>query len=175
VAPLPQDLYQAIDGLGSVIWSGLAYRHTAPQRPALSGAGASAFGGRWNAAGTPTIYLAEPEDACIAEFVRMAQGQGRGVQSFLPRDLHTVAVRGLIALDLGPETARASVGLSMADIESVDRTLCQQIGEAAQFLDLQAVIAPSATGVGIVIAVYERRLNRDQLTVTATRPISGHL
>jgi RES domain-containing protein len=174
----PADLLQALDDLGAVPWSGEAYRETAPQYPAISGSGASAIGGRWNPVGVSTIYLATPVEACVAEFMRRAKGQARGVQSFLPRDLHVISVRELQVVDLTGERARVSVGIRLVDIEDVDRSACQQVGEAAHYLGFQGVLAPSATHVGLVLACFERNIQRGQLTVERTIPLdsvlSGH-
>jgi RES domain-containing protein len=119
--------------------------------------------------------LATPEDACVAEFMRLAKGQAKGAQSFLPRDLHEITVVDLELLDLTSEGARKTVAITLSDIERADRGRCQSIGEAAQFVGLQGVLAPSATGVGLVLAVYERQVRRGQLTVLETRPLASIL
>ena len=169
------DLLQLIDDLGATSWRGTAYRHTAPQYSALSGSGAAAIGGRWNPKGVSTIYLAKPEAACVAEFMKLTQGQAKGVQSFLPRDLHTITVTDLQVLDLTSEDARSSVGIEMLDIEDSDRSRCQEIGEAAHYLGLQGILAPSATHVGTVIAVFERNTRRGQLILVETKPLASVL
>ncbi|MGH9041358.1 MAG: RES domain-containing protein [Acidimicrobiia bacterium] len=107
------EIAQAADSLGPTTWSGVAFRHTSPRRNALAGSGAAISGGRWNAPGTSTIYLASPRETCLAEFGRMAEGQGRGASSFLPRALHTLIVTELVVLDLFTAGAMASVGLAL--------------------------------------------------------------
>lgn len=174
----PLDLLQAIDDLGPTPWSGEAYRHTAPAYPAIAGSGASAIGGRWNPKGVSTVYLATPVEACVAEFMRQAQGQARGIQSFLPRDLHVISVHELQVVDLTVDEARASVGIRLENIEDKDRSACQEVGRAAHYLGLQGILAPSATHVGLVLACFERNIQRGQLTVERTIPLdsvlSGH-
>lgn len=169
------DLLQAIDDLGMTPWSGTAYRQTAPQREPLSGNGASLFGGRWNPRGVSTIYLAFPVAACVAEFVRMAEGQAKGVESFQPRDLHEVIVKDLGVLDLRSRKAREAVRIEISDIENDDRSACQEIGRHAQYLGVHAILAPSATRVGSALAAYERNVQRGQLTVRNTRPLASVL
>jgi len=169
------DLLQAIDDLGATSWTGEAFRHTAPQYQALSGSGASAIGGRWNPKGVATVYLAFPQSACVAEFIRLAQGQARGVDSFLPRDLHTIRVENIDVLDLTTQKARNAVGITMNDIDSVDRSACQEVGGAAHYLGIQGVLAPSATRIGFVLAAFERNLRRGQLTLLETRPLASVL
>lgn len=173
---LSQDeLLQAIDDLGATPWSGTAFRHTAPNFPALSGSGAAQIGGRWNPQGVSTIYLATPEDACVAEFMRLAKGQANGAQSFLPRDLHELSVFDLQVLDLRSATAQRSVGIGLAAIEDPNRLACQTIGEAAQYLGFQGILAPSATRIGLVVAAFERQVRRGQLVLRSTRALASVL
>ncbi|MDQ6949816.1 MAG: RES domain-containing protein [Actinomycetota bacterium] len=155
-------LAQAVDDLGPNIWSGTGYRHTSPRRNALVGAGAAISGGRWNPAGISTVYLAVPRTTCLAEFRRMAESQGHGLASFLPRMLHTVAVAGLAVVDLASVQALASVNLERADLAG-PWAPCQAVGAAAQFLGLGGVLAPSSTGTGVVIAVFETHVHPGQL------------
>ena len=54
------------------------------------------------------MYLASTKETCLAEFRRMADGQGRGASSFLPRTLHTITVTGLVVLDLTSAEALVS-------------------------------------------------------------------
>lgn len=167
----PDDLIERISSIEPVIWNGTAYRHTAPEFEPLSGRGAALIGGRWNPKGIPTIYLAMPEAACVAEFLRMAQGQARGPASFLPRDLHEISAREIRVIDLTHTSARRRAGITLADIRAADRTACQRAGAVANQLGVQGILAPSATREGIVIAAFEPHLRRGQLTVTSTRPL----
>lgn len=68
----------------------------------LSGAGAAIAGGRWNAAGTPALYLSRDHATAIAEY-----------QQDLPRPgtLTTYDVGGPGILDLTDEAIREEVGM----------------------------------------------------------------
>lgn len=158
------ELAQAIDDLGPSTWSGIGYRHTSPRRNALSGAGAAISGGRWNPTGVSTVYLVAPRETCLAEFHRMAEGQGKGVVSFLPRTIHRVAVTNLVVLDLRSDEALSPVGLAQTDLAG-PWPQCQAVGAAAQFLGLGGVVAPSATREGLVIAVFETHVRPGQLVL----------
>lgn len=164
------EIAQAVDALGPTTWSGVAFRHTSPRRNALAGSGAAISGGRWNAPGTSTIYLASPRETCLAEFGRMAEGQGRGALSFLPRALHTLIVTELVVLDLTTAGAMAAVGLALPDL-SGPWPPCQAVGAAAHFLRLGGVLAPSATGSGVVVAVFESHVMPGQLELDSTELI----
>ncbi len=165
------DLIERIASIDAVPWSGTAYRHTAPEFEPLSGRGAAMVGGRWNPTGVPTIYLALPEAACVAEFVRMARGQARGPESFLPRDLHEVFGLELRVIVLTDARTRRKAAIRVSDIAAADRTACQRVGEVAHQLGVQGILSPSATRQGIVIVIFERNLRRGQLVVTETRPL----
>lgn len=172
MAEFDYELLETVNRLGSRAWTGECFRHTAPEFDPLSGFGAFLFGGRWNPSDlVATIYLAFPEACCVAEFLRMAEGQGKGPESFIPRDLHTIEAHDLLLLDLVAEGAMESLRLSFEDISADDWGKCQQVGEAAHFLGFQGVLAPSATEAGFVIAAFEPRLRPGQLVVSETRPM----
>lgn len=160
-------LVEAVNDIGSIEWSGLAYRHTGRNRDPLSGQGAQVHGGRWNPPGRPTIYLAQPIDTCVLEFARMAEATGAAPTSLMRRgwQVHHVEIAGLSVLDLSAATSLHHVGLDLEDITDDDWTACQTVGEAAHFLSFAGVVAPSATGSGSVIAVFEDRIGPGQLKV----------
>jgi RES domain-containing protein len=160
-----------VDDLGPTSWSGEAYRYTSRGRDPLSGAGARLFGGRWNPRGVyPAVYLAQPLAACVAEFDRMASANGIDALAMLrrPYELHTVTATDLQLLDLREEKALRYVGLTPEDIADDDRTACQAVGHAAWFLQMSGIVAPSATGNGLVIAAFENRLRPGQLRLART-------
>lgn len=166
------DILEAIDALGASDWSGEAYRHTRRGVPPLSGEGARIFGGRWNPRDSfPTIYLADSIAGCVAEFRRVAERQGLDPHSFLPRDLHVIEVSGLRVVDLSTADRLATIGLSFADVRSTDMEACQRIGEAASYLGYEGIAAPSATGTGLVIAVFEEHVGPDQLKLVRTEDL----
>ena len=105
----------------------------------------------------------------------MAQGQARGADSFLPRSLHVIEIHGLDLVDLSVPGLLGEVGLTLDDVSSDDWSACQEVGQAVYFLNYQGLRAPSATGLGTTVAVFETRVGPDQLEVTETRPISAYL
>lgn len=175
---LDEDLVQRVSDLGTSRWSGTTYRHVATRRDPLSGAGAKLFGGRWNPPDAfNAIYLAEPAATCMAELDRLAASQNLSVQDLLNagRTLHTIAVRDLSVLDLRTAAACARVGLEPDDLADDDWTACQAIGHAAHFLNIGGVLAPSATGTGLVLTAFEARLRPGQLVIDLSQPLTAEL
>lgn len=177
--PLDEDLVQRVDDLGPTRWSGACYRHVSGQRDPLSGMGARLIGGRWNLPGISTVYLALPARTCMAELDRLAASQNVTVDDLLRatpgRTLNTLDVTELAVLDLRDPAARSQVGLDLGDIADDDRTACQAVGQSADFLQLQGVLAPSAAGDGWVCAVYESRVSPGQLSVKTSQPLDAEL
>lgn len=154
----------------------VAFRHTSPGRDPLSGSGAQQFGGRWNrAGGSAAVYLADSLQTCVAEFRRMAAGQGRGIASFLPRDLHHVALTGVRVVDLTAAGALNTASLSLSDITASDWTKCQQVGEAAALAGFAGLRVPSATGDGHVIVLFEAHVPKNRIHIVRTEQLVMHL
>lgn len=151
-------LVDAIDRIDPIPYAGEVYRHVAVDRHPLSGAGARSLGGRWNPPQSfATLYLADRKSTVEAEFSRMAWRQGLDPSSFLPRRVYRLAVDLHSVVDLTGERARSEV-FAEVDLGSDDLAVTQAIGEAAQYLGREAILAPSAAGEGKVIAVFIDRL-----------------
>ncbi|WEG08921.1 RES domain-containing protein [Microbacterium horticulturae] len=174
---LDEELVQHVDQLGSAGWTSTTHRYTAARRDPLSGAGARLFGGRWNPKDIfATIYLAQPLAACLGEVERTAKSQSTTPDVLLRASytLHEINVTNLPVLDLRDEHALAHVGLTLADISDPDWTACQAVGNAAWFLGLGGVLAPSATEEGVVLAAFEARIV-GHLTVAKSEPLTPEL
>lgn len=178
--PLDETVVERVNELGATSWSGTVFRHAAGAYDPLSGRGAYMHGGRWNPKESfDALYLATPLTSCLAELRRMANGQGLEVVDLLRgrrlRELHTIEVRDAQVLDLRESTALARVGLEPSDIADDDWSGCQAIGQAAHFLGLGGILAPSATGVGNVFAAFESRLQPGQLSLSKSEPLTPDL
>jgi RES domain-containing protein len=159
LSPTIAELVAAIDGLPHTAWSGHAFRHVAPHYPPLSGEGARINGGRWNPPNSfATLYLGLSRDTVVAEFNRMATKFGLATSAFLPRVLYSYDVMINDALDLCVADAREALGLDHRALSADPPSLCQEIGEAAVTCGREAILAPSATGLGDALALYISRL-----------------
>jgi RES domain-containing protein len=113
----------------------------------------------------------------MGELARIAQSQGVSEAVLLqaPRLLHEIAVADARVLDLRTSEQRAAVGITDADISDSDWTICQQIGHAAWFLGLQGIVAPSATGAGNVVTLFEGRIEPGQVKVLSSLDLTLEL
>lgn len=80
---------------------------------------------------------------------------GKAVAGIRPRQLATIRVELHRVLDLRDSATRAAIGVSLEDLMADDPSLAQAIGEAAQHLGYEAIVAPSAAGgPGHVVALF---------------------
>jgi RES domain-containing protein len=152
------NLVDAIDRLEPIAYAGGVFRHVASGRHPLSGAGARSVGGRWNPPQSfATLYLADSKATVEAEFQRMAGRQGLDPAQFLPRRIYRLGVELQAVVDM-TQPASLMPALAELDLSADDLSAAQAVGEAAQYLGREAILAPSATGSGLVLAVFIDRL-----------------
>jgi RES domain-containing protein len=138
---------------------GVAYQNQPPGFDPRSGAGARRRGGRFNPPNSfPVLYLALTPDTAAAELRRGAEGMGLPVAGVLPRELFRYDVDLARVLDLRDQAVRDTLGVTREELLAADRTRSHQIGEAASRLGVQAVVCPSATGLGAIVAVFTDNL-----------------
>ena len=89
-----------------------------------------------------------------AEFERAARKHCLSPEQFLPRNLCTIRVSLSALLDPRGEESRAAIELSDEQLHADEPASCRDVGEAAHYLGLEGVLAPSATGAGTVLAVF---------------------
>lgn len=156
---LDEQLVRVVDRLPRVGFSGAAHRHVGPSHPPMSAEGARIRGGRWNPPDSfPTLYLGLDVPTVIAEFYRFAERQGMPPGNLLPRKLITCRLELSAAVDFRDRIAWPELGLSDVVVESDDPALCQRLGDAAHYAGFEGILAPSATGMGSVAAVFTDRL-----------------
>lgn len=149
------ELVQQIDGLTPVILELRLYRLMSGRYQPVSGEGARAMGGRWNPPESfPTLYLGSSVDTAVAEVQRGFAAQGRRLEEAVGLVIYEVDVQLSAVLDLREPAALDAVGLVPGDIAAPDRRRCQAVGDAAHFIGLEGVWAPSAAGPGEVVAIF---------------------
>lgn len=120
------------------------------------------------------MYLGQPVEVASRELDRAAEAAAIEPLIMLETgyDLHTVDVEALQVLDLREEAALRHVGLAPEDVIDEDRTACQAVGHAAWFLEMQGVVAPSASGVGLVITAFETRVPVEAMALIDSVPFT---
>ena len=102
----------------------------------------------------------------------MAEGQGRGVDSFLPRDVFTIDATSVKLVDLTELGALSRVGAHG------ERHRWKMTGphvrpwaELRTSLDCRASWLPRQQSPGVVLAVFEGKIKADQLRVAGQQPL----
>lgn len=143
-----------------------AYRSQPPGFDPTSGEGARMHGGRFNPPDSyPVLYLCTTRPCVVAELTRAAGHQGLRVADFLPRDVYRYRVSLDNVLDLTDTKVLRELGLRPLDLVRPDHVLTMQVGAAAHERRFQAVLSRSATGVGVVVAVFTENLGGARLEV----------
>jgi RES domain-containing protein len=104
------------------------------------------------------LYLALSPATAAAELHRGAEAMGLPTSAVLPRELYRYDVDLTTVLDLRDETTRQALEVTIDELLAADRSRSTQLGAAAAARGIQALICPSATGVGYVVAVFVENL-----------------
>jgi len=140
--------------------SGTFYRHAAPDRDAFAGGTM----GRWGRT-FPVIYVGRPDTSVTVEAYRhLVEPHDIAPTMVKPRVLYTVTVHVAKVLDLTEAAHRDAVGLSDADLMSAvdDYDACQEVARAAHQLEMHAILAPAATGLGETLALFSQRITASE-------------
>ena len=165
-------LVARVDALPATPFAGDAFRHQPPRYDPRSGRGARIQGGRWNPPDSfPILYLGLDRQTVLDEFLRLARRSNRDPEDFLPRVLYRYDVSLTNVLDLREPDALDAVGLTTSKIASDDLRPCQDVGDAARHAGREGILAPSAAGPGVVLALFvddlgaRSRIQPEQLEV----------
>lgn len=111
------------------------------------------------------LYLGLNRETVVSEFRRLAHRNRLAPEHFLPRTFYRYRIALANVLDLREPSAAAEVGLRSSAIASDDLDSCQRVGEAAQHLGREGILAPSAAGTGTVLAVFMDMLGPESSVV----------
>lgn len=92
----------------------------------------------------------------------MARRNGRAPEEFVPRRIYRLHLELQAIVDL-TDARTVPQALAGLDFQGDDLAVTQAIGEAAQYLGREAIMAPSAAGGGDVLAVFIDRLQPDSV------------
>lgn len=148
-------------------------RHAALGRDAFAGGD----GGRWGRH-FPVIYLGRPVASVAAEAYRhLVDDAGVPANLVRARTLYTVRVDTTRVLDLTAPDALRTVGLRDDDLRTAvgDYAACQDVASAAHQLKAHGILAPSASGLGITLALFAERLPAREMPTVVTQEIWENL
>lgn len=145
----------ALPDVAASTYDGVASRQQSAGHDPRSGAGARRAGGRFNPPNSfPVLYLCLGADCCAAELRRAARSLGVDVTALLPRELYTYEFSLTRVLDLREEAIRSRLGLDLPALLEDSMAQARSVGVAAFRAEWEAILCPSRTGVGDVIAVF---------------------
>ncbi len=91
----------------------------------------------------------------------------------LPRNMAEIRMDLKKVLDMTNPQVRERLQVSVEDITGDDVAIPQAIGEAAHHLGIEAIIAPSAAGEGVMVAIFiGNRAVGSVIEVVAVEPYS---
>jgi RES domain-containing protein len=158
---------QALGRVEGLELSVIAYRNQSPGFDPRSSEGARRMGGRFNPSRSfPVLYLCTTRQCAVAELTRQADRQSVPLHGLLPRELWEVRTDLTRILDLTNHDLLGDLGIDSSELVRPDHRFTQTLGEAAFEQSFQAILAPSATGVDQVLAVFPERLAGAVLTTT---------
>lgn len=135
----------------------------------MSGEGARTVGGRWNPPDSfPTLYLGSSTETAEAEVSRAFATQGRSLRDAVGLVIYEYRIELIAVLDLTASDALERTGLTREIVRGADRDACQAVGDAAHFVGLEGIRAPSAAGVGETIAIFIDKQRPESVIVPGT-------
>jgi RES domain-containing protein len=168
------DLALAVSRAPTIDLEGEFERHVS-RRWAGSALEGSVSGGRWGSPGTfPVIYLARPTASVIVEAYRHLVDPTEGMtgERVRGRVCARAAVSATNILDLRSDEALLAVGLTREDLLSDvdDYAACQRVAQVAHQLTFHGILAPAATDMGEVLALFPRHLPTSEVPVAIGEP-----
>ena len=157
----------------ATVYAGTVWRFCSIHRDVLDATGSTVTGGRFNPPDIPTLYFCDIRECSEAEYAKQLSksqrwavrnppknisGSEAATRVFPPKRLYSVMVTLHRVLNLTDAGTRHQVG---ANIDTLIGHWgpCQAIGADAFNAEIQAVLSPSATNVGAVLAVYVDNLD----------------
>lgn len=160
-------LLDLIDAHEGVAFEGEVWRIVREERDVLQGYPA---GGRWDPGTFDVLYTALAREGALAE-VHFHLSRQPVFPSKLRSVLHRLNVRTQRTLKIVDLEALESLGVSGEAYKGLAYERCQEIGDAAQFLGFDGILAPSARSAGRNLVLFVDRLDPDALQLLDSEPI----
>jgi RES domain-containing protein len=152
----------------------------------LSGAGAAAFGGRWNPRGIEAVYASLSIQTATSEAYQNILKHGFSASSIRPRVFAGAQARLQALLDLTDARIRKRLGFSLAELldedwlgiqEESEESWTQAVGRGAYLAGFEGLIVPSSQDRpdGKNIVIFPDRLRRgSKIVILGQRELPAH-
>lgn len=160
-------LLDLIDGHQGVPFEGDVWRIVREERDVLQGYPA---GARWDPGTFDVLYTSLAREGALAE-IHFHLSRQPVFPSKLRSVLHRLSVRTTRTLKIADLEALEGLGVSRETWPSLTYGRCQEIGDAAQFLGFDGILAPSARWPCQNLVLFLDRLGPDDLHVMESEPV----
>lgn len=161
------ELLDLIDGHDGVPFEGDVWRIVREQRDVLQGYPA---GARWDPGTFDVLYTALTREGALAE-IHFHLSRQPVFPSKLRSVLHRLTVRTTRTLKIADLEALEGLGVNRDSYQSLSYGRCQEIGDAAQFLGFDGILAPSARWPCRNLVLFVDRLEPDALRLVESEPV----
>jgi RES domain-containing protein len=161
------DLLDALDAHKGVAFEGDVWRIVREGRDALLGYPSKA---RWDSGGFDVIYTSLQREGALAE-VYFHLSRQPVFPSQIKSILSRISVSTRRTLKLADLKAVEALGISTEDYAGLDYGRTQEIGDAANFLGFDGILAPSARWASQNLVLFTNRFDPDDLIIAAQETV----
>jgi RES domain-containing protein len=161
------DLLDALDAFDRTPFEGVVWRAVREGRDPIQG---HASGGRWDPGSFDVVYTALAADGALAE-IHFHLSRQPVFPSKLRFALHEIQVRTRKTLHLPDMKVLARLGVEEGRYQEVLYSRTQAIGDAADFLGFDSLMAPNARWPCLNLVLFTDRLGPEDLTVHDSRRV----
>lgn len=161
------ELLDLIDAHQGVAFEGDVWRIVRQERDVLQGYPA---GARWDPGTFDVLYTSLEREGALAE-IQFHLSRQPVFPSKLRSVLHRLTVKTRRTLKIADLEALESLGISRATYRSLSYERCQEIGDAAQFLGFDGILAPSARWPCHNLVLFVDRLEPDELQLAQSEAV----
>lgn len=158
-----------LEEFGSAPWSGKVWRHVFENREPLD---PSWQPGRWSPGGLfPILYTSTARDGALAEDDHLIAQYS--IAPSRKRRMASIEVELTKVLDLTIDNRLVRLGVDLTTF-AIDAGRCPEIGAAANLVEVQGFLAPSARYAGNNLMIFTERLDKETvLEVRSTEEIES--
>lgn len=157
-------LLDALDAHKGVAFEGDVWRIVREERDVLQG---SPAGARWDPGTFDVIYASLERDGALAE-IHYHLSRQPVFPSRIRSVLYKIEVQTERTLKFANLAAIEALGVSAEGFAGLDYARCQEIGDAAQFLGFDGIMAPSARWPCHNIVLFTDQFGADDMRVSGS-------